>query len=257
MGFAAYSSRTERAARAYLAKKAAEKKAIEAKNTPIVVPEPEPQQEPEQVEEANRFDILAREAVRQFDETGTVSNELKEERIPVLAIIKAVCEGTKFTPQDIRGHGRPRDLVATRDKAICITALARKLSTPQIGKEFGGRDHSSVLHCLKKNGIVRPHTYVEKHLTEADIAKIHDMHAQGVGIKTIAETMGIPTSHLYRVLSGGGKNRPKSRVVELFEAGKDTLQIAQIMGLPEHEVANRIWASQNLRNQNQKRKQSA
>lgn len=61
--------------------------------------------------------------------------------------------GTGFTFDDVRGPSRLKRLVAVRHAAI--VAVAREfpeLSLPAIGRIFGGRDHSTIIHALKKAG---------------------------------------------------------------------------------------------------------
>ncbi|WP_273785645.1 helix-turn-helix domain-containing protein [Brucella intermedia] len=232
MVVAAYSSRTERAARAYLAKK----KAAEADIKPVQI-ETVPETEPEP--EINPVDVIALEAVRQFDETGTVSAELKTYNIPVKAIIKAVCHGTGITPRDILGHSRFFPVKTARHKAICIAALARRQSVIFLGREFK-RDHTTILATLEKHGIRREPIRKKRELTEDDIFAIHEMRNQGMGRHKIASLMRMGTARLDEILSGKVGVTIKSRVVELFEQGHDTFDIAQIMGLTEPQVCDRL-----------------
>ncbi|WP_247886261.1 helix-turn-helix domain-containing protein [Brucella intermedia] len=232
MGFAAYSSRTERAARAYIAKKAAEQRAIEEANKPVQI-ETQPERELSAVE------LLALEAVRQFEETGTVSGEIRTHNIPVREIIKAVCRGTYFTPKDIIGRGRSYPVRDARQKAMCIAALAKRQSLILLGREFK-RDHTTILSALEKHGIEREPIRKKRELTDDDIFAIHEMRNQGMGRHKIASLMRMGTARLDEVLSGKVGVTIKSRVVELFEQGHDTYDIAQIMGLTEPQVCDRL-----------------
>ncbi|MGN6451281.1 MAG: hypothetical protein ACTHLK_22350, partial [Brucella intermedia] len=129
MVVAAYSSRTERAARAYLAKK----KAAEADIKSVQI-ETVPENEPEP--EINPVDVIALEAVRQFDETGTVSAELQTYNIPVKAIIKAVCHGTGITPRDILGHSRVVPVKTAGPKPKCISSRSPREAVNLLGREW-------------------------------------------------------------------------------------------------------------------------
>jgi chromosomal replication initiator protein len=56
----------------------------------------------------------------------------------------------RLSVEDLCGPRRTRDLVRPRQTAMY---LARKLtgrSTPQIGKVFGNRDHTTVMHAVKQ-----------------------------------------------------------------------------------------------------------
>jgi hypothetical protein len=237
MGFAAYSSRTERAARAYLAKKAAEQKAIEDANKPVQIEiKAEPEREPSAVE------LLAMEAVRQFEETGTVSAEIRTHNIPVREIIKAVCRGTDFTPKDIIGRGRSYPVRDARQKAMCIAALAKRQSLILLGREFK-RDHTTIHAALKKHGIEREPIRKKRILTDDDFLEILRMRKQGMGRHRIARLMQMGKARLDAILSGTEGVVIQSVVVELFQQGHDTCDIAQIMGLTEAQVCQRLYQS--------------
>lgn len=232
MGFAAYSSRTERAARAYLARKAAEQKAIEEANKPVQI-ETQPERELSVVE------LLALEAVRQFDETGTVSGEIRTHNIPVKEIIKAVCHGTEITPKDVLGHGRSYPIRDARHRAMCVAALAKRQSLPSLGRAFK-RDHTTIHAALKKHGIEREPIRKKRILTDDDFLEILRMRKQGMGRHRIARLMQMGTARVDAILSGREGVVIQSVVVELFERGHDTYDIAQIMGLTEPQVCDRL-----------------
>lgn len=235
MVVAAYSSRTERAARAFLAKKAAEQKAIERANKPVQI-ETQPERELTAVE------LLALEAVRQFDETGTVSGEIRTHNIPVKEIIKAVCHGTDVTPKDILGHGRSYPIRDARQKAMCIAALAKRQSLPSLGRAFK-RDHTTIHAARRKHGIEREPIRKKRVLTDDDFLEILRMRKQGMGRHRIARLMQMGKARLDAILSGREGVVIQSVVVELFHQGHDTCDIAQIMGLTEAQVCQRLYQS--------------
>ncbi|MCH4542940.1 helix-turn-helix domain-containing protein [Ochrobactrum sp. A-1] len=235
MGFAAYSSRTERAARAYIAKKAAEQKAIEEANKPVQI-ETQPERELTAVE------LLAMEAVRQFEETGTVSAEIRTHNIPVKEIIKAVCHGTDITPNDVLGHGRSYPIRDARHRAMCIAALAKRQSLPSLGRAFK-RDHTTIHAALRKHGIEREPIRKKRILTDDDFLEILRMRKQGMGRHRIARLMQMGTARVDAILSGREGVVIQSVVVELFQQGHDTCDIAQIIGLTEAQVCQRLYQS--------------
>ena len=51
-------------------------------------------------------------------------------------------------------HGAPqcdsREAVTARQAAMYLVRRMTNLSTPDIGREFGGRDHTTVLHALEQ-----------------------------------------------------------------------------------------------------------
>ena len=72
---------------------------------------------------------------------------------PVVDVRKIVEEVSKrfgIEPSDIKGKSRDRDIVVPRQVAMYLTRTLTDTSLPGIGKAFGGKDHSTVLHSVKK-----------------------------------------------------------------------------------------------------------
>lgn len=64
--------------------------------------------------------------------------------------MRSVYYGVK--PSNVRGPKRDRYLVDVRRKiATELRAEPWRLSFPAIGQALGGRDHSTIIHLLKKN----------------------------------------------------------------------------------------------------------
>lgn len=55
-----------------------------------------------------------------------------------------------ISPEDLIGHGRAGAAVRARQIAIYLTRELTDLSLPQIGRAFGGRDHSTVLSSIRR-----------------------------------------------------------------------------------------------------------
>jgi chromosomal replication initiator protein len=55
-----------------------------------------------------------------------------------------------FTIDDLKGKSRRRPLVITRQIAMYMTRQLTDLSFPVIAREFGGRDHTTVMHACDK-----------------------------------------------------------------------------------------------------------
>jgi len=55
-----------------------------------------------------------------------------------------------FSIDELCGPNRTRDLVLARQIAMYLCRELTQLSLPKIGEEFGGRDHTTVLHAEKK-----------------------------------------------------------------------------------------------------------
>jgi hypothetical protein len=67
-------------------------------------------------------------------------------------IITKMCDYYGVSKIDIRSERRTRALVLLRHKMIWVVKKLTMLSYPQIGKHFGGRDHSSILFAERKIG---------------------------------------------------------------------------------------------------------
>lgn len=57
---------------------------------------------------------------------------------------------TGITAEEMRGPLQIREVVAARHLAMALISDTLRLSTPRIGKLFGGRDHSSVINGLRR-----------------------------------------------------------------------------------------------------------
>lgn len=57
-----------------------------------------------------------------------------------------------FSIEEIQGGSRRRPLVTARQIAMYVTRQLTELSYPAIAREFGGRDHTTVIHAVDKIG---------------------------------------------------------------------------------------------------------
>ena len=55
-----------------------------------------------------------------------------------------------FTVEEIKGKSRRRPLVTARQVAMYVFRELTDLSYPAIAREFGGRDHTTVIHAVEK-----------------------------------------------------------------------------------------------------------
>lgn len=65
-------------------------------------------------------------------------------------IIATVARYFGLLTDDIMGDGRHRTTVLARAIAMRFTRERLNLSLPEVGKAFGGRDHNTVLHALRR-----------------------------------------------------------------------------------------------------------
>ena len=65
-------------------------------------------------------------------------------------IIEEVCKFYNLEPSILRGQGRSKDISLARQIAMYQIRRMTNLSLKEIGQEFGGRDHSTVLNALNR-----------------------------------------------------------------------------------------------------------
>ena len=70
--------------------------------------------------------------------------------ITVAMILEATVDKFGFTNEELIGKSRRRPLVITRQMAMYLTRQLTDLSFPVIAREFGGRDHTTVMHACDK-----------------------------------------------------------------------------------------------------------
>ena len=65
-------------------------------------------------------------------------------------ILQATADMFDFTIEDLKGKSRRRPLVTARQIAMYVFRELTDLSYPAIAREFGGRDHTTVIHNVEK-----------------------------------------------------------------------------------------------------------
>jgi chromosomal replication initiator protein len=73
-----------------------------------------------------------------------------ESRVTSDLVIAVAAEYYDITADEIRSSNRSRPLVNARQMAMYLCRELTDLSLPEIGRRFGGRDHSTVLHANNK-----------------------------------------------------------------------------------------------------------
>jgi chromosomal replication initiator protein len=109
-----------------------------------------------------------REAARRRVEAAEAERRAKlqaleaaaSQRISVRLIKAIVAQRHGLTVADLDGPSRKRRVVLARHEAIYTAACRTRLSYVQIGRIFGGRDHSSVRSAVerhaRRNGLAVP-----------------------------------------------------------------------------------------------------
>jgi chromosomal replication initiator protein len=73
-----------------------------------------------------------------------------ERRVTVDDIQKAACEHFGLKQADMISEGRARALARPRQAAMWLAKQLTTRSLPDIGRRFGGRDHTTVLHAIRR-----------------------------------------------------------------------------------------------------------
>ena len=71
-------------------------------------------------------------------------------RLSLEEIQQRVAEHFKLDPLEIRGVRRQRSILYPRQVAMFLCRRLTEASLPEIGRAFGGRDHTTVLHAVEK-----------------------------------------------------------------------------------------------------------
>lgn len=88
-----------------------------------------------------------------LDTTQEVLRDLlrsNDRRITIEDIQKRVCEFYNVKISDLLSGRRLQNIARPRQVAIYLSKLLTSKSLPEIGRKFGGRDHTTVLHSVRK-----------------------------------------------------------------------------------------------------------
>lgn len=83
-------------------------------------------------------------------ETLSDSRYMAGQRLTVDRIQRAVCEEFNITLTDMVSKRRARIIARPRQVAMYLSKKLTKRSLPDIGRRFGGRDHTTVMHAVKR-----------------------------------------------------------------------------------------------------------
>ncbi|NLW45991.1 MAG: chromosomal replication initiator protein DnaA [Firmicutes bacterium] len=79
-----------------------------------------------------------------------VISSSKTQRVTIPLIQQAVAEYFNIEIEDLKAQRRTRNITFPRQIAMYIIRELTDYSLPKIGEEFGGRDHSTVIHAYEK-----------------------------------------------------------------------------------------------------------
>jgi chromosomal replication initiator protein len=81
---------------------------------------------------------------------GDLIQTRRPHKITPIGILEATANRYDFTVDELRAHDRRRPLVLARHVAFYLFRELTDLSFPQIAAEFGGRDHTTIIHGFEK-----------------------------------------------------------------------------------------------------------
>ncbi len=103
-----------------------------------------------------------------------ILNDNKPLPITIENIIEEVGKTYNVSPEDIRSNKRSGPISMARQVAIYIVKEITQISMKQIGQEFGGRDHTTIVYTLKKVGDLMKKNPHDKGIIEDLIKNIRD-----------------------------------------------------------------------------------
>jgi len=74
----------------------------------------------------------------------------KNKNLSIMQIQQAVCKYYNITLAEMKGKKRVKNIVVPRQIAMYLSRELTSNSLPKIGKEFGGKDHTTVIHAHDK-----------------------------------------------------------------------------------------------------------
>jgi len=92
----------------------------------------------------------------------------KPRQITAELILSSTAERFNLSVDQLQSRSRTRNLVHARQIAMYVCRELTDLSYPQIGREFGGRDHTTVIHAYDKVSTLMQ----EKHETYEDVTAL-------------------------------------------------------------------------------------
>ena len=107
-----------------------------------------------------RLEALSRQQVRTID-SDLVRKFLQEEVAPLKPHLDDICRAVArqfgISVRDLRSRGQSRGVVLPRQCAMLLARQFSGRSLEQIGRYFGGRDHSTVIHACRRLARLIPH----------------------------------------------------------------------------------------------------
>ena len=77
-------------------------------------------------------------------------NAIPEKKISIEGIIRKVAEHFNMTPAQLKMKSNTRQIAFPRQIAMYLVKELTQASLPEIGRAFGGKHHTTVLHSVQK-----------------------------------------------------------------------------------------------------------
>jgi len=107
-----------------------------------------PEQMPDIIEIASKFPSISNEQMEETHEIFFKGGFTRIETIQRAVLVEF--QGVSMA--DLKSRRRTANVVKPRQIAMYISKEMTNQSLPDIGRRFGGRDHTTVLHAVKKIG---------------------------------------------------------------------------------------------------------
>ena len=97
------------------------------------------------IELSQSTDVVDADVAREY-----LADRLRRRKPILTAIVSATASHFSLEPAQLKSAGRNRTVVMARGVAMYLARKLTRQSFEKIGKSFGGRDHSTVLHNYRK-----------------------------------------------------------------------------------------------------------
>jgi chromosomal replication initiator protein len=98
---------------------------------------------------------------------GDIISDNQPRPITIDLILQKTSDMFGFPIDEIRGKSRRRPLVVARQISMYVARELTDLSYPAIAREFGGRDHTTVIHAVEKiSGLMKERRQIYDQVTE-------------------------------------------------------------------------------------------
>lgn len=92
-----------------------------------------------------------------------IINSGSERRITIQEIQKIVSSHYQVKVEDLKSKTRTKNIAHPRQIAMYLSRECTEISYPKIGQEFGGKDHTTVMHAYEK---IKKQIATDKHLNQ-------------------------------------------------------------------------------------------